>query len=102
MRAPQDEETAEITSAYTPSRIMIVGFFGSVSRETENDRSVRMSISNCPFIRAMKSLSGVAKRCIGSTMEERSRRVISDMPSSDSVYVPSIGTITMSRRPIAA
>jgi hypothetical protein len=35
-------------------------------------------------------------------MEERSRRVISDMPSSDSVYVPSIGTITMSRRPIAA
>lgn len=87
---------------YTPSKIITVGFFGSVSRETDSDRSGRISISNCPFIRAMKSLSGVAKRCIGSTIEDRSRRVISDIPSSDSVYVPSIGTMTMSKRPIAA
>jgi hypothetical protein len=33
----------------------------------------------------MNSSSGVAKRCIGSTTEARSRFVMSEMPSSDMV-----------------
>ena len=80
----------------------MVSFFGRVSADTVNDDPDLMSISNWPFIRAMNSDSGVPKRCIGSTMDDRRRRVISDMPSSDSVIEPSIGTITMSSLPIAA
>ena len=66
----------------------MVGFFGRVLRETENDRSGRISISNWPFIRARKSLSGVAKRCIGSTMDERSRRVGQSVAAAS---LPSLG-----------
>src|ERR1700692_4558524 len=69
----------------TPSRIITVGVPGSKSREIFSVRSVRTSIANCWPIRRMNSSSGVAKRCIGNTTEARSRRVISDMPSSDIV-----------------
>ncbi len=57
----------------------------SVSREIFKERSPRRSISNCWPMRCMNSSSGVAKRCIGSTTDERSRLVISETPSSDMV-----------------
>jgi transposase len=69
----------------TPSRMMTVGVPGSAPREIVRLRSVRTSIANCWPIRRMKSSSGVMKRCIGSTTEERNRCVISEMPSSDIV-----------------
>ena len=64
---------------------MTVGVSGSKSRDIFNVRSVRTSIANRWPIRRMNSSSGVAKRCIGSTTEARSRLTMSDMPSSDIV-----------------
>ena len=39
-----------------------VGAFGSVSSDTENDRSPFKSTSNWPFTRSMKSRKGVPSR----------------------------------------
>ena len=47
----------------TPSRMTTVGAFGSVSSETENERSPFRSTSNWPRTRPTKSLSGVPSRC---------------------------------------
>jgi len=82
--------------------MITVGAAGKESREIVRLRSVRSSIANCWPILRMNSSSGVAKRCIGNTTEARKRRVISETPSSDIVYAPSIGTIRISSRPIAA